>query len=109
MSEYCYGDTSFDFFHNPEIEQNRKLQIAEAIVEQLKKLRTLKISHGDLKASNILISGDRVTLIDLDSMKEHTCSCSFEKAWKKDIKRFLKNWSECESVLRMFKMYLDLS
>ena len=109
MSEYCSGDTSFDFFHNPEIEQNRKLQLAEAIVEQLKKLRTLKISHGDLKASNILISGDQVTLIDLDSMKEHTCSCSFEKAWKKDIKRFLKNWSECESVLRMFKMYLDVS
>ncbi len=109
ISEYYAGDTSFDFFHNPEIEQQRKLQIAEAIAEQLIKLRNLKISHGDLKASNILISGNRVTLIDLDSMIEHTCSYSFEKAWKKDIKRFFKNWSESEPATALFKKFLDAS
>lgn len=107
ISEYCSGDTSLDFFHNPGIEQKRKLQIAESIAEQLIKLRNLKISHGDLKASNILISGDQVLLIDLDSMKEHTCSYRFEKAWKKDLKRFVKNWSESKSTTALFKKYLD--
>ena len=109
ISEYCSGDTSFDFFHNLEIEQKRKIQIAGAIVEQLKKLRNLKISHGDLKASNILISGDRIILIDLDSMKEHTCSRSFEKAWEKDLERFFENWSASESTTALFKKYLDAS
>ncbi len=109
ISEYYTGDTCWDFFHNPKIKQKQKLQIAKSIAAQLKKLKNIKISHGDLKASNILVSGNQASFVDLDSMKRHWFSRGFKKAWEKDMKRFLRNWSECESVTAMFKNYLDLS
>jgi tRNA A-37 threonylcarbamoyl transferase component Bud32 len=50
------------------------------------------ISHGDLKASNLLVSHSGVSLIDLDGMKCHARTRSCEAEWNKNYKRFLKNW-----------------
>lgn len=58
-------------------------------------LRQAKVSHGDLKASNFLISDSgKITLIDLDSMKQHRYEFAFEKAFYKDQLRFLANWRD---------------
>ncbi len=58
------------------------------------------LSHGDLKASNLLLSetGD-IELIDLDAMREHHYGWVFRRAFNKDMKRFLRNWHG--RVLRM--------
>jgi len=58
-------------------------------------LRRYKISHGDLKASNLLITQDgEISLIDLDAMQEHCSDSTFQKAYAKDQQRFLKNWQQ---------------
>ena len=58
-------------------------------------LRQAKVSHGDLKASNFLIGDSgKITLIDLDSMKQHRYEFAFEKAFYKDQARFLANWRD---------------
>ena len=58
-------------------------------------LRQAKVSHGDLKASNFLIGDSgKITLIDLDSMKQHRYEFAFEKAFYKDQVRFLANWRD---------------
>jgi tRNA A-37 threonylcarbamoyl transferase component Bud32 len=65
------------------------------------------LSHGDLKASNFLLSetGD-IELIDLDAMREHRYSWVFRRAFNKDMKRFLRNWHG--DVLRMrFKSMIE--
>ncbi len=56
-------------------------------------MRTHHITHGDLKASNILIDqiGDP-HFIDLDASLLHSSPASFEKARAKDEARFAKNW-----------------
>ncbi|MDA3918382.1 MAG: hypothetical protein PF690_15610 [Deltaproteobacteria bacterium] len=68
------------------------------------KLKSLKISHGDMKADNILIHDDKPFFIDLDSMKWHKRELRFSHAWKKDMKRFMKNWKNSPEVAGLFKL-----
>jgi len=52
----------------------------------------LGVSHGDLKASNLIVSGDRLWLLDLDSMRRHRSSTGLERAIARDRRRLLRNW-----------------
>jgi Ser/Thr protein kinase RdoA (MazF antagonist) len=52
----------------------------------------LRITHGDLKASNLLWDADRLVLIDLDAMCQHASPAGFARAWQRDRARFLRNW-----------------
>jgi tRNA A-37 threonylcarbamoyl transferase component Bud32 len=72
---------------------------SEIEIEQLNKIfvtfQSYQISHGDLKASNFLLNSQNIIeLIDLDSMQQHQSRGSFNKAFIKDKKRFLKNWQD---------------
>jgi tRNA A-37 threonylcarbamoyl transferase component Bud32 len=51
-----------------------------------------RISHGDLKATNLLWQDGRITLIDLDAMRQHATIVGFVRAWRGDRARFLRNW-----------------
>ena len=82
----------------------------EAELKQIKMIFDLmqetKISHGDLKAQNLLMdSQGNVALIDLDAMQEHRSEPSFHKAFNNDKKRFLRNWQEVK-VKEMFSSIL---
>lgn len=109
ISEYSPGCSSYDFFLDPAIDEKRKAILAKVVARLFKKLRNLRISHGDLKASNILITGEQAILIDLDAMKEYSLGCVFKKAWKRDLKRFFKNWIEDESIAVLFKQQFEQS
>ena len=72
------------------------------------KLNSLQISHGDCKASNIKILDGKPVLIDLDSMQAHRgawwfSSWWFEKKHIKDLKRFMKNWTDSPETSALFK------
>ncbi|PKO58869.1 MAG: hypothetical protein CVU19_06670 [Betaproteobacteria bacterium HGW-Betaproteobacteria-13] len=51
-----------------------------------------RISHGDLKATNLLWDGKDVQLIDLDAMQQHRSDAAHKRAWQRDRKRLLRNW-----------------
>ena len=61
-------------------------------------LKRLRLSHGDLKATNFILSGDELFIIDLDSMCEHRGQRAFEAAWRRDIERFDANWKDLPRV-----------
>ena len=69
------------------------------IVNTLKTLWTHQITHGDLKGSNILISGDDIVLLDLDAMKQHRNPVVSRARIDKDVERFLRNWKDRYPVL----------
>lgn len=52
-----------------------------------------RISHGDLKAKNLLWDEQGPCLIDLDAMRQHRSPAGFRRAWSKDRTRFLRNWA----------------
>lgn len=58
---------------------------------------TYHISHGDFKATNLLINKKgKIQLIDLDAMQQHTSLKSFQQSFNKDKARFLRNWSSAK-------------
>lgn len=59
----------------------------------------LKVSHGDMKASNLQVTdrGD-IVVIDLDSMQQHRRTQMALRAHVKDIRRLLQNWQADTSL-----------
>ncbi len=52
-----------------------------------------QISHGDFKASNFIYANGKLHVLDLDALRFHDKESTFQKAFRKDISRFLKNWN----------------
>ena len=74
-------------------ETNHPEAVANEFANRVKELEILQATHGDMKASNFIITEDgTLTLIDLDSFHFHQSSKTFRKQMLKDRKRFLKNW-----------------
>ena len=66
----------------------------EAITGILQELSNVQISHGDLKATNFVMTSEGPIMIDLDGMKEHGTRQSFEQAFSRDLERFMENWQD---------------
>ncbi len=103
LTELSEGEAGDDFFHSSPNPSVNHQALITSTVELIKSLHSLKISHGDLKISNFMVSGNKPSLLDLDSMKQHTCHYSFKKAQRKDISRFLKNWINSPALMALFK------
>lgn len=89
VTEYCPGGNLLDLLdadHLPEP------AVASALLALFGELHALRITHGDLKASNLLWDAGRVVLIDLDAMCQHASPAGFARAWRRDRARFLRNW-----------------
>lgn len=70
----------------------------DELVALLEQLATARISHGDFKATNFLLSAGRLYLADLDGMRAHRSHASFKKAFHRDLKRLLHNWQNLPLV-----------
>jgi Ser/Thr protein kinase RdoA (MazF antagonist) len=57
-----------------------------------------RISHGDLKGTNLLWRDGCWALIDLDALRQHRSVAKFRQAFAKDRDRLLRNWP-ADSVL----------
>ena len=66
--------------------------VAKAILGLFACLHQLQISHGDLKATNLLWHDGRVVVIDLDALRQHDSSTAYARAWRRDRARLLRNW-----------------
>ena len=106
VSEFVDGISCLDHFKGdvPPTEIERTLG---EIVEILCKLRHERISHGDLKASNILLSSRGPVLIDLDVMRQHKSESTYQQAARKDINRFLRNWQDNPVLLATARQLLS--
>jgi len=65
-------------------------------------MRSARIVHGDLKASNLLITDNGISLIDLDSMKEMPRRGNYQRFAAKDRRRFLENWKDRPAQRKSF-------
>ncbi len=102
ITELKAGDRCSDYFNLDKYSDVDKKKAAYSIVDILKKLKALKITHGDLKLSNIIIYNTAASLIDLDSMKQHKNNASFLKAHEKDMSRFFLNWKNDDKNRNLF-------
>jgi len=89
ISERVDGDDCHTTFENRK--QEGSLLMAN-IVNTLVKLWRAGYSHGDLKATNILIANGNPVLIDLDATQHHRSRFFARRRITRDLRRFLKNW-----------------
>ncbi len=66
-----------------------------------------KISHGDMKGNNFLLSENNLSVIDLDAMRFHHCQYGFNRAFAKDMDRFLRNWSPDSPIQQQVRQMID--
>lgn len=80
-----------------------------ALEELFAALLRERISHGDLKGTNMLWQDGRWALIDLDAMRQHASMASFAAAYARDRARFLRNWPADSALYRLLDERLPKS
>jgi tRNA A-37 threonylcarbamoyl transferase component Bud32 len=104
ITEYCDGENLACRFHDPDtVPPTTDLDAIGALLRQLVAAR---ISHGDLKATNLLWCGGKPHLVDLDAMRQHASAAAFRHAWQKDSARFLDNWPPGSALRRALEAVL---
>lgn len=68
--EYVSGPGLYAVLNDPAVPGERKRRLIDHVVAMLKRLSEERISHGDLKHSNMICNGDDVFFIDLDAMRQ---------------------------------------
>jgi heptose I phosphotransferase len=101
ITEFVEGVSAKNYFAS-----NKDEFTARKIVKYIRLLRDAKISHGDMKATNIIINNDKPYFVDLDATKKHASTNAFKRAFSQDIKRFMKNWHEDSFLYQMFSRFL---
>ena len=104
VTEYCEGESLASRFHDPDTVP--PAADLEAIGELMRQLVAAHISHGDLKATNLLWCGGKPHLVDLDAMRQHASNAAFKRAWQKDSARFLDNWPQGSALRRALESVL---
>ena len=106
VMEYISGERADAFFRDT-AEESVVTQVIENMVGLLKNLCRLRIAHGDLKITNILLNEKlSPVLIDLDGVIEYVSAPVFHKVWRKEIKRFLENFHTMPVLYEQFKKLL---
>ena len=83
--------------------------IAAALVTTFQRLFDARITHGDLKATNLLWHSGRIFLIDLDATTAHPSGQSFAASWARDRARLLRNWPEDSALSKWIDQNIPLA
>jgi tRNA A-37 threonylcarbamoyl transferase component Bud32 len=107
VSEYVEGDDSLVLCESSSNVSIDVQAAAESVVELLKRMASCRISHGDMKGNNFILSKQGATVIDLDAMKQHVCKHGFRRAQQRDLRRFMRNWETCPETAALFQKLLQ--
>jgi tRNA A-37 threonylcarbamoyl transferase component Bud32 len=78
-------------------------QFIKHITQLFNKFKMLKLIHGDLKISNILLNQNNTpVIIDLDGIKQYHSMTLLHRAWQKEKKRFLTNFQHNQALYQQF-------
>ena len=107
LMEYTGSEHAGEFFVNHVEDQAGSQFVAQQMMALFEGLARLRITHGDLKMTNILIHKYKPLLIDLDGMHEHRTAKGFKRAFQQEIKRFMFNWRDNRTVYNMFELLVE--
>ena len=103
ISEFCAGPSLLSHLaadrEPPEDEATAILALFESMCRQ-------RISHGDLKATNLLWDAGQVMVIDLDAVVQHRSGAAHARAWRRDRARLLRNWPAGSLLHRWLDQHL---
>jgi tRNA A-37 threonylcarbamoyl transferase component Bud32 len=108
VTEYVNGMDVYRLLHSDLSKQTD----VEGLVKQFKKLLQVladaSISHGDLKATNFIVTNQGLFTTDLDAMCEHRSRRRYVRAFRQDLDRLRRNWAAMPEIDKMFRDQLTL-
>lgn len=105
VTAWCEGPSLRELFAHRE-DQTPNTDEALALTELFAALHRHRVTHGDLKASNLLWCDGRFHLIDLDATVQHHSANTYRKAWARDRARLLANWPAGSRIAQWFDTHL---
>jgi hypothetical protein len=100
ITRFLPGDELLELF--PAMSLAEQQRVAKAVKSAFAQMKIYRLSHGDLKATNLLWVEGELFFIDLDAARWHRTDRTWERAHKKDLKRFLKNWQHHPQLMSLF-------
>ena len=88
VTEYVQGQNLHNFLQTDSIGEQQQARVIGQVTELLEKLGKYRISHGDTKCSNFLITENGPVIIDLDAMKVHSWGLAYKYYLAKDMEHF---------------------
>ncbi len=73
------------------------------------RLHAAQVSHGDMKATNLIVDHSRVILMDLDGLRIIRSPQRFERRFRKDCVRLLQNWQQGSPIHETLRTALENS
>ena len=101
LSEFVDAPDVKSFFEQIKNKNTEAAAIKE-IAKLFYRLYLLKLSHGDLKYSNIKMLDGNPCLIDLDSLRQHQWTYFALKGHVHDLRRFMRNWQDQPTLYNTF-------
>ena len=83
--------------------------LAQALAQMIAGLQALGLSHGDMKADNIKFNGERLELLDLDSLKRWNSRSRLLRAIAQDVERLLRNWADAPAYVAQLQADIGLA
>ncbi len=102
VMEYIEGIDIYHLLHANETKDFSSEKLTNLVGELLQSLAEASISHGDFKATNFVLSGEKLFVLDLDAMREHRFRCRFRRAFERDLNRFMQNWVDLPVIAERF-------
>ncbi len=88
VTQHTEGPSLYHFLRDEHIAQEQKASTMQQMKNLLDQLARYRITHGDLKHTNILITKNGPTLTDLDSVQFHTFNWTYRIRSVKDREHF---------------------
>ena len=102
ISEFVAGDTAASLCAQSGVAEKQVATAVQQVTALLAQLALSRLSHGDMKATNFILSQQGAVVIDLDAMQRHKTVESFSRAQRRDLLRFMRNWDSCPETREMF-------
>ncbi len=88
VAEYVEGVELYDYLRNENRTEPERRAILGKMNDLFGKLHAHRITHGDMKRSNILVAGEDICLIDLDATRRHRFGLIHKVRRTRDRRRF---------------------
>ncbi|MHC4527213.1 MAG: lipopolysaccharide kinase InaA family protein [Planctomycetota bacterium] len=85
ITEYVGGQRLYDVLRERTISEQRRSSAVRQVEQILEKLGEYRITHGDLKHTNILLTETGPVLTDLDGLRVHECRWLYRIQRRKDL------------------------
>ncbi len=106
VSRYMDAESLIEFLKRNHDADSMRF-VSDRIRRIFRALQEHRLSHGDMKATNMLVQGNELIMIDLDSARRHVSSARHSRSLDRDRRRFLANWSPWPEMKHHFAEVLS--